>query len=277
MKRCPTCEKTFEDSMRFCQSDGTPLVEDAPPMDPYKTMVARPEDLAGSAAPQKLENEEDFQPSDEVSDPLKTMYASEDEVRREMEALESDKEPVLEPDTRGSEYPSDSRFGKSTPPLASVNDPKLSAYDPPTPNFQQYAEPSGNADVFDPFDQASLPAEWSPSPAPESSWQNQDLGRNAPFQTPSGGAVNQNQTLAIVSLVLGILGIVICFGLTSPFALITGFMARKKALQYPNEYEGGGIALGGIITGAIGTVMLLLFALILFAWFGIVGLSILGS
>ena len=30
MKKCPTCEKTFEDSYRFCQLDGTPLVDAAP-------------------------------------------------------------------------------------------------------------------------------------------------------------------------------------------------------------------------------------------------------
>jgi len=45
MKRCPTCQKTFDDAMRFCQTDGTPLVDDAPPADPYKTMVASKEDI----------------------------------------------------------------------------------------------------------------------------------------------------------------------------------------------------------------------------------------
>ena len=42
MKQCPTCQKEFPDSMRFCQTDGTPLVEKAekaPPPDPYKTVV----------------------------------------------------------------------------------------------------------------------------------------------------------------------------------------------------------------------------------------------
>ena len=45
MKRCPTCDKTFDDNMRFCQADGTPLVDDVP-IDPYKTMVATPADIA---------------------------------------------------------------------------------------------------------------------------------------------------------------------------------------------------------------------------------------
>src|SRR5687767_340891 len=42
MKKCPTCDKTFEDSMRFCQVDGTPLVDEAPAFDPYATIVASP-------------------------------------------------------------------------------------------------------------------------------------------------------------------------------------------------------------------------------------------
>ena len=42
MKKCPTCSKTFEDTMRFCQVDGTPLVDDVPAFDPYATIVAQP-------------------------------------------------------------------------------------------------------------------------------------------------------------------------------------------------------------------------------------------
>ena len=45
MKKCPTCEKTFEDNLKFCQADGTPLVEDKPADDPYKTMVANKADF----------------------------------------------------------------------------------------------------------------------------------------------------------------------------------------------------------------------------------------
>ncbi len=44
MKKCPTCDKTFNDGMRFCQTDGTPLVEaaDDANKDPYKTTVGKP-------------------------------------------------------------------------------------------------------------------------------------------------------------------------------------------------------------------------------------------
>jgi hypothetical protein len=54
MKKCPTCERTFDDSMKFCQTDGTPLVavaENAAPDDAYKTTVGRQEDIAASIQP----------------------------------------------------------------------------------------------------------------------------------------------------------------------------------------------------------------------------------
>ena len=49
MKKCPTCNKTFEDSMRFCQTDGTPLVDDEPAFDPYATIMAKPGEFGRSA------------------------------------------------------------------------------------------------------------------------------------------------------------------------------------------------------------------------------------
>src|SRR5580765_1925326 len=114
MKKCPTCEKTFEDSMRFCQVDGTPLVDDAPAFDPYATIVAQPipsiktEEPAVEAAPEAAAVEVPAEtPAAEVAegpvihqtigslpisepqdvldlpenDPLKTMYVSEDELQ----------------------------------------------------------------------------------------------------------------------------------------------------------------------------------------------------
>lgn len=83
--------------------------------------------------------------------------------------------------------------------------------------------------------------------------------------------------MAIVSLVVGIVGIMGCGGFVSPIALVLGFMARKKAAQNPAEYGGDGIALAGIITGAIGCVILLFVLIYIIFVFGIIGLSILNS
>ncbi|MEP6851031.1 MAG: DUF4190 domain-containing protein [Acidobacteriota bacterium] len=107
MKKCPTCDKTYEDSMRFCQTDGSPLVEEAE-VDPYKTMVAGKDDLA--AALQSINKQSDLEPEavkapaedeevlqiPEASDPMKTQFVSEAELRREMEANRASEEPVME-------------------------------------------------------------------------------------------------------------------------------------------------------------------------------------
>jgi hypothetical protein len=45
MKKCPTCGKEFEDSMKFCQIDGAELVADEPAFDPYATVVGHKLDL----------------------------------------------------------------------------------------------------------------------------------------------------------------------------------------------------------------------------------------
>ena len=119
------------------------------------------------------------------------------------------------------------------------------------PSFQSpFDQPSPS-----PFDPALAPVvQWTPPPAPEASWQNQEIGSNTPFQPPPTGTGGQNKTLAIVSLVAGILGVTICCGFLIPslVALITGFMARGKANSNPSEYGGAGLAMAGIITGVIG-------------------------
>lgn len=75
--------------------------------------------------------------------------------------------------------------------------------------------------------------------------------------TPPGNVVaGQNKTLAIISLVCGILGLTLCCGsfIVSLAALILGFMAKGKASSNPAQYGGAGLALGGIISGALGLV-----------------------
>ena len=290
--------------MRFCQSDGTPLVDDAPPLDPYKTMVARPEDIsagmsANLGATEPAAEEEVLQLPAEA-DPLKTMYASEEEIRREMDAHDAKDEPVMDipplapeppkfaepslsPPSFGDvspppspfspspspDTPSESPFARATPPIPSPFDnPKPSTYEPPAPNFPQFKDPEpvvSNASP-NPFDQQS-PAtpEWTPPPAIEPSYQNQEPMQNAPYSAPAAGG-GQSQTLAIVSLVLGILGLTVCCGSFVPsiVALVLGFMARSKASNDPANFGGSGLAMGGIITGALGLVTGVIFIALYF-------------
>lgn len=274
MKRCPTCDKTFDDNMRFCQADGTPLVEDVAPLDPYKTMVARPEDLA--AATPSSSGTDDVLDLPEDSDPARTMYASEEEIRAEMARDEADEQvidipPLVEPPPPSFSEPSPppSPFstpdvsGSNVPPIPSpFDEPKRSTYEPPMPAFAEPEEPA-----FNPFDQpASAPlaqAEWTPPPAPNAGWQNQQIGQNTPFQPPPAGVGGPSSIMAIISLVLGIIGLltviptlvfILCgflpffFGIA---AIITGFLARSRAKSQPDKYSGGGMATIGLVLGIL--------------------------
>ena len=350
MKRCPNCDKTFPDSMKFCQTDGTLLVaDDAPPVDPYKTVVGNQSDIASAIppadpfktmiAPPPKKSDDNILDLPDEQDSLKTMVVSEEEMNElKKESAQKDSPldlppapsaPLIEPqpsspdvfkskdasqnspafgdsgkaeksvdapaakDLKPSgDLPSPSKFDSKTFPTDfSTQSPYGSADSQPIPSpFQDSMPPGGFQPSFgspfsepksaskpepafrepevesnqSPFGQqaSSSPFEqnqWTPPPAPVSDWQNQEIGANTPFQPPVA-AGGQNQTLAIVSLVLGILGLVSC-GIAAPFALVTGFMARKKIANNPNEFGGSGLALAGMIIGAIGTLLLVLFIL----------------
>lgn len=99
-------------------------------------------------------------------------------------------------------------------------------------------------------------ADWTPPTAPVASWQSQEIGSTTPFSSPPVGVGNKDQTMAIVSLVLGIIGLTACCGVIIPSlaAMITGYMARNKAKNNPNQFGGEGLAMAGLITGIIGVV-----------------------
>ncbi|HXH69318.1 MAG TPA: hypothetical protein VNI60_03120, partial [Pyrinomonadaceae bacterium] len=69
MKRCPTCKRTFDDSMKFCQTDGTPLVdatemeeggnlpESRNDVDSVKTQISSVEEMQKESGAGELKNE----------------------------------------------------------------------------------------------------------------------------------------------------------------------------------------------------------------------------
>jgi hypothetical protein len=139
MKKCPTCDREFDDGMRFCQTDGTPLVDAAPAVDPYKTMVARPEDIAAMIPPAAPSEPEPPAAAEEVldlpaADPKKTMYASEDEIRSAMAEVDSpivDLPPVAETEPAPPDFiapPADESpaYSKTTPPIPSPSPTRIS-------------------------------------------------------------------------------------------------------------------------------------------------------
>lgn len=72
---------------------------------------------------------------------------------------------------------------------------------------------------------------------------------------PSYSVSPPTNTNAIVALVLGIIGLVVC-QLTGPAALLFGLKARRE-IRTTGE-QGDGMALAGVITGAIATALLAL-------------------
>ena len=73
---------------------------------------------------------------------------------------------------------------------------------------------------------------------------------------------NQKSGLAVTSLVLGILSLVGCTLLTGIPAIICGIIARKRARESPETHGGDGMALGGIITGSVGSTLVFLIAIL---------------
>ncbi len=78
MKKCPNCQKTYEDNLKYCQSDGTPLVvvaEDTPD-DPYKTMVASDLNLPAEDSPEEKAAQPEGDDSEDEFLNAETMIAS---------------------------------------------------------------------------------------------------------------------------------------------------------------------------------------------------------
>lgn len=98
---------------------------------------------------------------------------------------------------------------------------------------------------------------WGQQPGyqPPAVWQNQQNLQNQPSNYPM--RINaQNQTLATVSLILGVFAVLIgCFLGGIPLgaiAVILGIMALNNEKNDPSKYGGKGLAIAGIVTGIVG-------------------------
>lgn len=280
MKKCPTCDREFDDAMRFCQTDGTALVEAAPPVDPYKTMVAKPEDIAAamppaSPAPGGSEgsgSEDKSEPSPDQgedvldipeSDPKKTMYASEDEIRSAMAEVDKPvvdlpppptSEPKPPPFIAGEEKVEagdkgssgvgqpegmDAVAPKTTPPIPSpfgspsqgssspISEPKREPFKAPEPEPPPFAKPEASAPKT-PF---SDPAPAEKAPVAQAEWTPppaaQDKGRqDEKMQNPQYQQGGSAPAAGGQNKVLPIVSLV--FGILSLccyFAPLTGLIA----------------------------------------------------
>lgn len=143
MKKCPNCQKEFPDTMRFCQTDGTPLVEAAGEADdPLKTTVMRQDDIAssipssdpyktvvGSGIGQSEEEDDDLLQLPDEIDPMKTMVVpplvGQNKPKEKLDADDpfgdvlrpAEAKPVPPPPAADySAPPSDSPFAPPAPP-----------------------------------------------------------------------------------------------------------------------------------------------------------------
>ena len=75
-------------------------------------------------------------------------------------------------------------------------------------------------------------------------------------------------SLAIASLVSGILGWTLLPVLGTLVAIVTGHMARAEIRRSGGALEGDGLAIGGLILGYAQLAMIVLGVLVLFLFFG---------
>ncbi len=197
MKRCPSCQKVFEDDKKFCQIDGTPLVEviETPPDDPFKTVVGGSSITSSNITDDNMKTfvigskeKEELLNIPEEFDPMKTMVVS-DSIKPPpppvinepvVPAPEIPKfnEPSLSPpsfgDLSGSEPPKMEEPPKIESPFSPpVNEPPKieSPFSPPVnepPKFDQPVANPFNPPPVDPpkFESNPLPSESSVNDSP---------------------------------------------------------------------------------------------------------------
>lgn len=258
--------------MKFCQADGTMLLDEAPPIegdDPFKTVLAKPEE--------RIASELEF-------DPMKTMLApppndlpplSPFGDAFSVEPKDTSVKPpafgdLSTPQFNSNPLPPNDPFPPLQQPSGNFGGQQSGGFgnQPITPTFQEPESPFGQQANFgqqQPFGQQST--EWSAPPVPQAGWENQGLGQNTPFSPPPV-KTGINQTLPIVSLGLGVASITIgwcCYLglLLAPAALITGFIGLSQAKKNPQTHGGRGFAIAGMVIGAV-TLVLYILVIILY-------------
>lgn len=88
-------------------------------------------------------------------------------------------------------------------------------------------------------------------------WTNPHQSQSPMFTPPMSPAGQQNQSMAIISLVSGISAVLlgICCYLGIPLgsvALVTGYLGMTKANENPLQYGGRTLAIIGMIAGGVG-------------------------
>lgn len=207
-------------------------------------------------------------------------------------------EPDLNPPIFG-DSPFSPGSGESSPKETAGNNPYGSAIPSPfdekmppsyqTPSNSPFKDPEPpKNESFNPFNVPSNPygqtpfgdaepinppvnqMEWTPPASPAGNFGESAIGQNPPPAAASA-VEGQNKTLAIVSLVLGVLGFICCGNILCGIpAIIVGFIARNKEAENPNAYGGSGLAMAGMILGVLSVITFIILIILQF-FFGILG------
>lgn len=98
----------------------------------------------------------------------------------------------------------------------------------------------------------------APQSQPPAVWQGQQQMQPQQFGGVAPYAVNRDKSLPIISLLLGIFSVLLmCFVIGVPIglgAIITGALAIKNENNDPGRFGGRGLAIGGVVLGALGLV-----------------------
>ncbi len=91
---------------------------------------------------------------------------------------------------------------------------------------------------------------------PPAVWQGQQQMQPQQFSGVAPYTVNRDKSLPIISLLLGIFSVLLmCFVIGIPIglgAIITGGLAIRNENNDPSRFGGRGLAIGGIVLGALG-------------------------
>lgn len=205
MKKCPNCQKEFPDTMRFCQTDGTPLVdgvEESQPEDPLKTTVVRQEDIASSIPPAdpyktivaSSSGREDsgdlLQLPEEEFDPLKTMVAppvGQDRPILEDPKPEAPKFEEIKEEIK-FETPASSPFGGFSQPNDPLPEASKDYYQDPTlaqPEPPKFSEPDLSPPSFGDLSPKQEVEEDLPQTVMQNPWDSPPKSEQSPFSSDS--------------------------------------------------------------------------------------------
>jgi Domain of unknown function (DUF4190) len=137
---------------------------------------------------------------------------------------------------------------------ATMMAPPPSVTRPPPSSFSDAEPTDWSAPQYSPPADLNAPGAWMPPPTPGAWQQPSPPSQEMPGMAQTGRQ-QQQQSLAIASLICGLLSItlgVICGGPVLGIAAIAlGIIALMQNKSDPQRYGGKGLAIGGIITGSL--------------------------